>query len=689
MEAYYVKISMRFSITSIVLFLLLTMSTLVVCFGYFALQKTLIAAATNSMRYETEKACQQINDYFSPLSTVSNQAFELLNSDIIKPKYSEKMMRFLHAVNKGNENLGGAFWWNTFEDFFYVYKPEERNGIEETLIFDKNHGNKTIQKFYDNNQNLIKTERINKAMIYKKPWRQLILDKKQTVSVMFYFAQIGSQQIQPGLVTARPFYNSNGKLLGIFGVDMLFSAISRYINNIKITKNSLVFIIDSTGKTIDNLHDNKSSIHTTEINLALKEKSFAVYNKEHKSPFVFVFNDKKYISTYEQISGLQTENMWFVSIITPISDVTGPLHKNILIELIMIIMVMPIGLLLTSIFSSNISRPIKNLAQSANLICKLKLDEIKTVFSIIKEIAEMNDSFTQMKNALASFQRYMPVALIKKLIASNNVATVGGENKELTLMFTDIENFTKLSENIEPQHLMQYLSRYFQIITKIIIDTNGTVDKYMGDSVMAFWGAPIEDKDHALHACQAAIKIQESLKQFNEENKRHGNPLLVTRIGINTGSVVVGNVGSDDRLNYTSLGDHVNLASRLEGLNKVYKTAIIVSEHTHDRVKNDFKLIFLDKAMVKGKQNMVRIYELLDYKESNPNISVEKYNQAFTTAFYNYEKRNWQIAIELFNDLNKKYPNNYVIQVFIKRCLFFMNNPPPQDWNGVWTMGEK
>ena len=328
------------------------------------------------------------------------------------------------------------------------------------------------------------------------------------------------------------------------------------------------------------------------------------------------------------------------------------------------------------------------MAQDANLICQLKLTEVKAVFSRIVEISEMETAFMRMKRALRSFQRYMPTALVKKLVLSDKVATVGGEIKELTLVFTDIKNFTALSEDIHPQQLMQYLSKYFQILTEVIIDMYGTVDKYIGDGLMAFWGAPTDDHEHAVHACQAVLKAQRALQKLNQEWSAENKPGVVTRIGINTGNVVVGNVGSDDRLNYTALGDHVNLASRLEGLNKTYGSNIIVSEFTYNKVKNKFKFRLLDKVAAKGKRHGIYIYELLGDINKAHDVRLEKYNRDFFAAFTHYEQGNWQMAVKLFGTIQQQYPEDRLINIFIERCTKFAANPPA-NWHGVWVMTEK
>ena len=334
------------------------------------------------------------------------------------------------------------------------------------------------------------------------------------------------------------------------------------------------------------------------------------------------------------------------------------------------------------------SKPITRLSEDAELICQLRLGAVKQLFSRIKEISHMADTFMKMKNALYSFQRYMPIALVKNLVSSGKVAEVGGETKEVTLLFSDIESFTQISEGMDPEKVMQYLSEYFQAMTKIIIDHDGTVDKYIGDGLMAFWGAPIDDADQTMHACESAIEMGVALYKLNTKWRNEGNPEIKIRIGISTGKVIVGNVGSDDRLSYTALGDTVNLTSRLEALNKTYGTRIIVGERTYESVKDKFKFRLLDKVAVKGKKLGLYIYELIEKENDVFGQELDQYNFNFKKAFDYYEKGDWQNANDQFNELTKQYPNDDVLKIFSERCSIFVKNPP-KHWEGVWIKDVK
>jgi len=213
-----------------------------------------------------------------------------------------------------------------------------------------------------------------------------------------------------------------------------------------------------------------------------------------------------------------------------------------------------------------------------------------------------------------TFSSYLNPRLVDLLVNNPEVLQLGGSEKEITIFFSSIKNFHEVTEGFTASQIVEFLNRYFGFMGDMIIEANGTLDKYMGEMIMAFWGAPIEDPNHAYLACKTAVEMLQRVELFNEEQKRLGLKPVVVNIGLNTGRAVVGNVGSDKQKNYTAIGDSVNLASRIKGLNKFYHTKIIISEFTYAHVKDRVVVRELDLTRVKGKKEPVRVYELWDMK---------------------------------------------------------------------------
>ncbi|MGD1210351.1 MAG: adenylate/guanylate cyclase domain-containing protein [Candidatus Acidiferrales bacterium] len=263
----------------------------------------------------------------------------------------------------------------------------------------------------------------------------------------------------------------------------------------------------------------------------------------------------------------------------------------------------------------------------------------------------------------------------------------GGEMKELTVMFSDIRGFTTLSEGLTPDELVLLLNEYLGEMTETVFANQGTLDKYIGDAIMAFWGSPYPQEDHPIRGCSCAVQMLRGLKKLNRKWKEEGRSPLAIGIGLNTGPVNVGNMGSAKRLAWTVMGDNVNLASRLEGITKEYRVSAVIAEATYLQVADKFVCRELDKITVKGKHQPVKIYELLDVaaERSKYDPLLTQFDQAMAA----YRAQDWREAAARFGQLLGKYPEDGPTQIFLQRAMEFVENAPDADWNGVYVMKTK
>jgi class 3 adenylate cyclase len=337
--------------------------------------------------------------------------------------------------------------------------------------------------------------------------------------------------------------------------------------------------------------------------------------------------------------------------------------------------------LLSLILTQRIAQPLKALAVDMERIQHFELDSDADVQSRIEEVVLMKTSLDNMKKGLRSFKRYVPADLVSDLIQLGHEAELGAEKRTLTVLFSDIEGFTSISEKIPPEELSARLGVYFEGMTRAILDQEGTVDKFVGDAIMAFWGAPHRIEDHAARACRAALACQAVLKE-----KKTG---FHTRFGLNTGEVLVGNFGYRERLSYTVLGDSVNLSSRLEGLNKHYGTQILVAQSTLEAAGRDgFLARPIDLVAVKGKHQGVRVFELA--AEARHAIEEDKtFFRKFEAAMAHYEGRRWSDAADAFDDLSRERPHDKPSKILRDRCRTFAATAPSADWDGVTVLHEK
>lgn len=291
------------------------------------------------------------------------------------------------------------------------------------------------------------------------------------------------------------------------------------------------------------------------------------------------------------------------------------------------------------------------------------------------------------KELKQTFSKYVSPAIVNEILADPKNIELGGRKTNLTMFFSDVRGFTTISEKLDPRALSDLLNSYLTPMTEIVFKNHGTLDKYMGDAVMAFFGAPLPEKDHADHACRCALQSIEKLKELQKQFEKQGLPSIDIGIGLNTGDVSVGNMGSNTVRSYTVMGDAVNLASRLEGINKQYGTRIIISQFTKAAISPKFICREADLVRVKGKLEPVRIYELIG-EGSVPQ------NWADLLGFYNegielYRQKQWSTATEKFNQALSIIPDDELSKLYMTRCQEYIAEPPPQDWDGVFVMKTK
>ena len=289
------------------------------------------------------------------------------------------------------------------------------------------------------------------------------------------------------------------------------------------------------------------------------------------------------------------------------------------------------------------------------------------------------------------FSHYLNPAVVNILVNDPSKAKLGGDLRDLTIFFSDIASFTTISEHYhgKPEGLVELLNEYLEEMTTIVLKYEGTLDKYIGDAIMAFWGAPIPQRDHALRACMAGLEMQVRLTELRKKWKKEGRPELVARCGINTGSVIAGNMGGKDRFDYTVIGDPVNLASRLEGANKQYETFIMISEFTHKLVQKHVTVRELDLIQVKGKNEPVKVYELMGRHDMALTDEQKRSLETYHEGLKLYRGRQFDEAIAYMEQAVQLDPTCHAARIYSERAGLYKIAPPPADWNGVFVMKTK
>jgi len=301
----------------------------------------------------------------------------------------------------------------------------------------------------------------------------------------------------------------------------------------------------------------------------------------------------------------------------------------------------------------------------------------------------VTDEARQKARIRRMFQQYVPAAVVQELIHRPELLALGGEERVATVLFSDVKGFSRVAEGLAPARLVALLNEYLTAMTDVVVEHGGVIDKYLGDAMMAEFGVPVPLDDHAVRACRAALGMRDQLRRLRKDWTRRGMPALHARIGINTGRVLVGNLGSYRMMDYTCMGDQVNLASRMEGANKEYGTEILVSEFTWHQVQAHFVGREIDRVRVPGRHEPVAIYEPIAVRGDTVDETVAALVSGFAEALALCRERRFGEALEAFEVLAERYPDDGPTAVYLERCRKNAILPPPLDWDGVYQLASK
>lgn len=452
----------------------------------------------------------------------------------------------------------------------------------------------------------------------KRPWYEASVNKKKANLIgPTVFASSG----QVGLTFSAPVY-VNGEIAGVVGMDMTLQSLGKFLNANRISENSLAVIIDRDQKVVATSSDDDALVKLdgqllvpalSDLRSSLPRKALAsLPSKDHVGVFLFSNQEGKqdHLALLSPIP-LKAHGDWKVLVIAPRSDFLSDIVSNIGRITILGVVLLGLQVLMVWWLSRKIAGPLEALALQVDAIERLEINDAYPLQrSSFTEIDRLAQSVSRMSKALKAFAAFVPIDLVRGLMKSEKGLETGGHSRFITIMFTDLEAFSALSENRPSHELLQQVSRYLGTASRIIGEEFGTVDKFIGDAVMAFWGAPNELEDHAWRACVAAVRIQQEMDVMNAEWKKAGLPELKVRIGIHSDAVLVGNIGSIERMSYTVMGDGVNVASRLEGLNKNFGTRICISKTVYRESGERLILRPLGDMEVKGRKSTIEVFEL-------------------------------------------------------------------------------
>jgi adenylate cyclase len=487
----------------------------------------------------------------------------------------------------------------------------------------------------------------------------------------------------PGITCAEPLIGAGGGVTGVFTIDFDLNQLGAFTRGLRFTPNGRVAVLTGDGIVI--AHPTAAVVTGAPGGEAALVRAADVRDPALAKAVAaqhFDVGGERYLARSVDIS-VDDRLAWKALAYAPESDFTAGLDDRVRLSLAISLVAVVLAVGVAWLLARRVSGPLTHLAGEMRRVGEFDLDERGERHSAFREIEMMYGALAKMKGGLRSFASYVPRDLVRAVLASGQEARLSGETRELTVYFSDLAGFTSIAEEMEPAALVTFLGGYFDDMSRIIATERGTVDKYLGDGIMAFWGAPAVLPNHAARACAAALACRARVAELAA-----GGARLEVRIGLATGDVVVGNIGSTERLNYTVMGDTANLASRLESLNKQYGTTILISEATRDAAGDAIVARPIDVVAVKGKARGVRVFELLAMAD-RADAALVALAADSAVALDAYLARDFDGAARRWASIAEARTADRAAATMLARARDLAANPPPPDWSGVTVATEK
>ncbi len=518
-----------------------------------------------------------------------------------------------------------------------------------------------------------------------RPWyRGAVEAQAPALTDPYQFTQLGVM----GVTLGTPIKGG-----GVFGIDFPLTAVSRLIGEYKISDRSIVVVATGSGQVIGDTAacppgEASCTVRDAGVREMIRQEVIQLAGRADgtvdREIKIGGMTWKLLVDSIPPILGQH----FAVGAAVPVADISAAsrvlTERSLAAGILAVLVAIAAGFGISRLLSRSIAR----IAVKTERIRNLDFSDRQPVTSRIREILQLSNSVERMRDGLEIFGRYVSKDLVRQIMRSPENAGVGGVRRELTVMFTDIEGFSRLSEGMPPELLTSRLSRYFDVLAAPIVANHGTIDKFIGDSIMAFWNAPEPDPDHVLNACRAALDAAAVGRSLAGKWHGLGRPGFRTRFGLHTGPAVVGNVGARDRINYTLVGAVANQASRLEGLNKMYGTEILASGEVAQLTAERLVWRHIDRVVPAGTTEALDIYEPLGGSNSSVSDS-GAFLARWNVARKDYVDGRFTRAIEGFREAAALKADDGPCRMMIERCERLARSGRPDGWDGVWHFERK
>ncbi len=581
--------------------------------------------------------------------------------------------------------------------------PPDARFLQRAILNRADGGRMELWSFLDHDGRLLgsSVRRVTDYDPRLRPWYLGAVKVDRVITTPIYrFATLGL----PGMTVARRF---DGPVPGVFGVDLTVGDLSRFLDRQRVTPNARLAVIAGDGAVLavgglsPSSDDGAGAAEVPSSMADIRDPTLAAASGLPLAPGVarLTVDGAPVLADVRRVSGAHDLDLR-VLVVAPEADFVQPLLAMRDRGLLFAAGVLAIALPLAWLVSHRMAAALSHVAEQADRIRSLDLAEARPVRSFVREIQALAGAMTTMTASLRTFGLYVPKALVGQIVDGGGDVELGGSRHEVTLLFTDVADFTTLAETTPPEDLLIRTSMLFEEIGAAITAHSGIIDKFIGDAVMALWNVPSRTADHARLACLAALEADRRVAIFNQELTANGYPPMPTRFGIHTGFAVVGNVGSSDRMNYTAVGAAVNMASRLEGLNKVFGTRILISRPTAEQAGADFVVRWLACVQPKGATEVMDVFALVGlHKAAAADLGIPWASVSDVDADF---IRRWNAAQHLlrrdgnraaataaFAALAAERPDDPIARTAAVETATLLADPAGSTWSGTLFMSEK
>nr|CRH07286.1 Putative adenylate/guanylate cyclase [Candidatus Magnetococcus massalia] len=710
---FNLRINLRVGIAFAFGMVMITLTVALIGYLYWNNTKLMVSTISEIMQRSSKTISRDVQGLIAPVSQLVSASTELVKNDqgflqtVQGLGYFHRQLKSLPQVYSTYVGYSGE------GDFYQVFNlppslkslgpsknplPEEARSA--VRILDNSSGKRADSFiFYKEWGDVLAVDRgPARYDPRKRPWYKLSWEQPGTsISKAYVFSSSGLV----GLTVSHRVATSNGIPIGTVGADITLDTISGFLKKARIGKEGRVFIINGDGQLVAHPDPNmavKSEagklklVKATEALDPFVVDAVNAYKKKGEKQFEASLgpHDDAYLVAF---TPFESGPDWTVGVMVRKDELTGPLEESSVEILIAGLAAIAIALLTFGALSRLLTGPLQKIVQETHKIQAFDLSGRLEAKSVINEVHQLTTAVQTMKRSLRSFSVYVPKEIVRVIVSENSDASIGSRRQQLTVMFSDIAGFSKITEGLPPEQLVSSLSEYFEQMSQQIHQTEGTVDKFIGDAIMAMWNAPIPDANHVVHGCEAMLRCHQAGLLLAEQFKERNFDPFYTRIGLHTGEAVVGNVGSQDRMQYSSFGNTINLAARLESMNKYYGTYLLVSEQVEQQAAEQFHFRHLDKVVAVGTTQPMNIYELVGAKDPHSPVAITAEQlsrlQSWEEAMALYETRQWDAAAAAFARFQKHYPDDKCAEMLIKRCQEYTTLPPPSDWDGAQWLKSK